>query len=82
MRRSSDARASPLVDVRRFVGLEGNLGQGMGLEADWSYQIVKQAGNYGEMFDRNLGARSPLLLERGANNLWIKGGLMYVPPFR
>lgn len=77
-----DARASPLVGVRRFVGLEGNLGQGMGLEADWSYQIVKQGGNYGEMFDRNLGARSPLLLERGANNLWIKGGLMYVPPFR
>ncbi len=77
-----DAHNSPLINVRRFVGLEGNLGQGMGLESDWSYQIIKQAGNYGELFDRNLGIRSPLALERGANNLWIKGGLMYVPPFR
>lgn len=76
------ARDSQAVDVRRFVGLEGNLGLGMGLEADWSYQVVRQVGNYGEIFDRNLGVRSPLALERGANNLWIKGGLMYVPPFR
>jgi general L-amino acid transport system substrate-binding protein len=77
-----EGRSSPLVDVRRFVGAEGNLGQGMGLEADWSYQIVRQTGNYGEMFDRNVGARSPLGLDRGVNNLWTKGGLMYVPPLR
>lgn len=76
------ARSSSVVDVRRFLGLEGNLGQGMGLDADWSYQVIRQVGNYSEMFDRNVGFKSRLALDRGANNLWTKGGLMYVPPFR
>lgn len=69
-------------DVRRFQGQGVDLGRSMGLARDWSYQIVKQVGNYGELFDRNVGARSPLALERGVNNLWTKGGLMSAAPLR
>lgn len=75
-------RESPSLDVRRFLGLEADLGQPMGLARDWSYQVVRQSGNYGEMFDRNVGARSALGLERGVNNLWTKGGLMSAAPLR
>lgn len=75
-------RASQKQGVRRFLGLEANLGQGMGLARDWAYQVVRQVGGYGELFERNLGARSALRLERGLNNLWAKGGLMYAVPFR
>lgn len=73
---------SALQDVRRFLGLDANLGRAVGLERDWAYQLVKQVGSYGEIFDRNLGSKSPLALERGANSLWTKGGLMYAPPMR
>lgn len=76
---SIDAR---LADVRRFLGVEAHLGQSLGLAPDWALQIVKQIGNYGEIYDRSLGSRSPLKLERGLNNLWNKGGLMYAVPFR
>jgi general L-amino acid transport system substrate-binding protein len=69
-------------DIRRFLGLDANLGQAMGLERDWSYKIVKEVGNYGEMFARNVGAASTLALERGVNGLWTKGGLMYAIPLR
>lgn len=75
-------RNSPLTDIRRFQGQEGDLGRSMGLERDWSYQIVKQVGNYGEIFDRNIGSQSRLGLERGVNNLWTKGGLMSAAPLR
>jgi general L-amino acid transport system substrate-binding protein len=75
-------RASNEPEVRRFLGLEANLGQALGLPRDWAYQIVKNVGNYGEIFDRTLGARSNLKLARGLNNLWTKGGLMYAMPFR
>lgn len=75
-------RTAPATDIRRFLGLEGNLGQGMGLDADWAYRIVKQVGNYGEVFERNLGSRSPLKMDRGLNNLWSNGGLMYAAPLR
>lgn len=73
---------STLPDVRRFLGLDGNLGQAMGLERDWSYKIVKSVGNYGEMFARNVGSKSQLALERGLNGLWTSGGLMYAIPLR
>jgi general L-amino acid transport system substrate-binding protein len=73
--------ASPSADVRNLLG-GGNLGQGMGLPADWAFQIVKQVGNYGEVFARNVGKKSPLRLDRGLNDLWTRGGLMYSPPFR
>jgi general L-amino acid transport system substrate-binding protein len=75
-------RASANIDVRRFLGLEADLGQSMGLSRDWSYQVIKQVGHYGEMFDRNVGTSSRLRLDRGANNLWTKGGLLSAPPLR
>jgi general L-amino acid transport system substrate-binding protein len=69
-------------EVRRFLGLEADLGAPLGLARGWAYQIVRQVGNYGEIFDRNLGQGSALKLERGLNNLWTKGGLMYAAPLR
>jgi len=65
--------------VQRFVGASGDLGKMLGLDAKWAYNIVKQVGNYGESFDRNL---KPLGFNRGINALWTKGGLMYAPPMR
>jgi general L-amino acid transport system substrate-binding protein len=75
-------KASPIHDVRRFLGLEADLGAPLGLSRDWAYQIVRQVGNYDEIFERTLGQGSPLKLERGLNNLWSKGGLMYAAPMR
>lgn len=69
-------------DIRKFLGFESNLGQPLGLAADWALQIVKQVGNYGEIYDRTFGANSPFKLDRGLNSLWTKGGLMYAAPFR
>ena len=69
-------------DIKRFVGTEGNYGEQLGLGNDWAVNIVKLVGNYGEVFDRNVGAGSPLKIERGLNKLWNKGGLMYGPPIR
>ena len=68
--------------VRRFVGLEGPKGAGMELSDDWAYQIVKQVGSYGEVFERNVGSGSPLAIDRGVNALWSKGGFLYAPPMR
>ena len=75
-------RASTEPEIRRFLGLEANLGQALGLPRDWGYQVVKNVGNYGEVFERTLGAKSDLKLNRGLNNSWTKGGLMYSMPFR
>lgn len=69
-------------DLERFLGLSGNFGRAMGVSNDWTVKIVESVGNYGEMFERNLGKGSPLNLDRGLNRLWNKGGLMYAPPFR
>lgn len=68
-------------EVRRMLGVDGNGGQGLGLSADWVVNILRQVGNYGEMFDRNLG-REPLGIERGLNAIQAEGGLMYAPPLR
>lgn len=68
--------------VQRFLGVGGNMGKGLGLSKDWAYNIVKQVGHYGEVFDRNVGKDSPLKMERGLNALWNKGGIMYAPPIR
>lgn len=75
-------RASSDPGIRRFLGLEANLGQALGLPRDWAYQMVKNVGNYGEIFERTLGMKSDLKLARGLNNSWTKGGLMYSMPFR
>jgi general L-amino acid transport system substrate-binding protein len=68
--------------VQRFLGVGEDLGAYMGLTADWAYRIVKHVGNYGEIYDRNVGPDTPLGLERGVNALWTNGGLMYAPPVR
>jgi len=65
--------------VQRFVGASGDIGKMLGLDNRWSFNIVKQVGNYGESFDANL---KPLGFERGINALWNQGGLMYAPPIR
>jgi general L-amino acid transport system substrate-binding protein len=68
--------------IKRFVGTGDDLGKFVGLDKEWSYRIVKQVGNYGESFDRNVGADSKVKLPRGLMNLWTKGGLMISPPLR
>jgi len=69
-------------DVKRLVGTEGNYGEQLGLTKDWAYRIIKHVGNYGEVFERNVGQGSPLKIARGLNALWNKGGLQYAPPIR
>ncbi len=68
--------------VQRFLGVNPGNGKALGLDEKWAYNIVKQVGNYGEIFERNVGKDTSLKLDRGLNNLWKNGGLMYVPPFR
>lgn len=69
-------------EIRRFLGVEGTYGEGLGLSNDWAYRIIKQVGNYGESYDANVGPNSRLAIPRGLNNLWSKGGLQYAPPVR
>jgi general L-amino acid transport system substrate-binding protein len=69
-------------ELKRVLGTDGNFGEQLGVTKDWVIRIVKAVGNYGEMFDRNVGAGSPLAINRGLNNLWNKGGLQYAPPIR
>ena len=68
--------------IRRFLGVEGDLGKGLGLTNDFAYRVVKHVGNYAEIYDRNLGPNTPFNLPRGPNSLWTDGGLLYSPPFR
>ncbi|HTS42046.1 MAG TPA: amino acid ABC transporter substrate-binding protein [Xanthobacteraceae bacterium] len=77
-----EMRKSDLPEVRRLLGTEDNVGEGLGLTSDWAYRIIKHVGNYGEVFERNIGQGSPLKLPRGFNALWNKGGLQYAPPIR
>jgi len=76
-----EKKSSGDADVQRLLGETDELGRGLGLDKDWAYRIIKQVGNYGEAFERNLGSGSPLKLERGLNALWTSGGLLYAPPF-
>jgi general L-amino acid transport system substrate-binding protein len=69
-------------EIKRAVGTDGNLGEQLGLTKDWLVRIVKAVGNYGEMFERNVGSGSKLGIARGLNNLWSKGGIQYAPPIR
>jgi general L-amino acid transport system substrate-binding protein len=69
-------------EIRRMLGVEGDMGQQLKVNPDWAYQIIKQVGNYGESFERNVGEKTPLHLARGLNQLWSKGGLLYAPPIR
>jgi general L-amino acid transport system substrate-binding protein len=76
------AKSSNNAAVRRFLGIDMDLGKRLGLKADWTQRIVRQVGNYGELFERHLGQKSPLKLERRLNNLSSNGGLHYAPSFR
>lgn len=69
-------------NIRRLLGLEGVKGDWMGLPDNWGYNVIKLVGNYGEVFERNVGKGSPLGIERGLNALWNKGGIQYAPPIR
>ena len=69
-------------NVKRLLGVDGAYGEMFGLSNDWAYRIVKLVGNYGEIFDRNVGPKTALGLERGINALWKDGGLLYAPPIR
>jgi general L-amino acid transport system substrate-binding protein len=68
--------------VQRLLGTSEDTGKLLGLDKDWAYRAIKAVGNYGEIFERNVGPKSALKLPRGANNQWNKGGLMYAPPVR
>jgi general L-amino acid transport system substrate-binding protein len=69
-------------EIKRLLGTEGEFGKGIGLDNDWVIKIVKGVGNYGEIYDRNVGPNTPLNITRGLNNLWNKGGIQYAPPVR
>jgi general L-amino acid transport system substrate-binding protein len=77
-----EALKSENPEIKRFVGTEGNFGEQLGLTKDWAVRIVKQVGNYGESFERNVGQGSSLKIERGLKKLWSKGGIQYAPPIR
>jgi len=68
--------------VQRFLGVSAGNGKALGLDEKFAYNIIKQVGNYGEIFERNVGVNTPLGIERGLNALWTNGGLMYSPPFK
>jgi general L-amino acid transport system substrate-binding protein len=77
-----EALRSEKPDVKRLVGTEGEYGERLGLSRDWAARIIKLVGNYGEVFDRNIGVGSKLAIPRGVNHLWILGGIQYAPPIR
>jgi general L-amino acid transport system substrate-binding protein len=69
-------------DVRRLLGVTPGNGKALGLDEAWAYNVVKTVGNYGEVYERNVGTGSPIKLLRGVNALWSAGGLMFAPPLR
>jgi general L-amino acid transport system substrate-binding protein len=77
-----DMAKSDKPEFKRVFGADGNLGEQLGLTKDWVSRIVKAVGNYGESFDRNVGAGSKLGIARGLNQLWNRGGIQYAPPIR
>jgi general L-amino acid transport system substrate-binding protein len=77
-----DALKSKKPDVMRLVGNEGTFGPDLGLPKDWAVRIIRHVGNYGEVYDRNIGAGSQLHIPRGLNQLWNAGGIQYAPPIR
>ena len=77
-----EKKTSDNPEIKRLLGSEGDFGTGIGLTNDWAYNIVKQVGNYGEIFDANVGPSTKLGIARGLNNLWSKGGIQYAPPIR
>ncbi|HWK01700.1 MAG TPA: amino acid ABC transporter substrate-binding protein [Xanthobacteraceae bacterium] len=76
-----EMKKSTNADIARLLGSTDDLGKTLGLDKEWAYRIIKQVGNYGEVFERTLGKGSPLKLDRGLNKQWKDGGLIYAPPF-
>jgi general L-amino acid transport system substrate-binding protein len=77
-----EMKSSESPDIKRMLGVEGTFGEGIGLSNDWVVNIIKGVGNYGEIFERNVGVNTPLKIERGLNALWNAGGIQYAPPIR
>jgi general L-amino acid transport system substrate-binding protein len=69
-------------EVKRLLGVEGELGEKLGLDKEWAKRAIAAVGNYGEIFEANIGSGTPIGLARGLNALWTQGGLQYAPPFR
>jgi general L-amino acid transport system substrate-binding protein len=80
--KNADGAEGADAETQRFLGITDKMGEGLGVGNDWAYNILKQVGNYGEAFERNVGKNTPLGLERGLNALWTQGGLQYAPPVR
>ena len=77
-----EMKSSTKPSVRRLLGLEGDFGEQLGLDKDWAYRVISLVGNYGEVYDANVGPNTPLKLERGVNAQWKDGGLIYAMPIR
>ena len=77
-----DALNSANPNIRRLVGTEGEFGQQLGLDKDWAARAIRAVGNYGEIYQRNVGTQSMLSIPRGLNALWTQGGIQYAPPVR
>jgi general L-amino acid transport system substrate-binding protein len=75
-------KTSPVAEVRRLLGAEGDFGPMLGLSKDWMYNAIKAVGNYSESYERTVGMGSSLKLERGRNALWLNGGILFTPPFQ
>ncbi|MEX0603292.1 MAG: amino acid ABC transporter substrate-binding protein [Marinobacter sp.] len=78
----SEMKSSDNPEIQRLLGTTGDMGEKLGLPADFGFRIIETVGNYGEMYDRNVGPDTPLGLDRGLNALWNDGGIMYAPPVR
>ncbi|MFT6452460.1 MAG: general L-amino acid transport system substrate-binding protein, partial [Halocynthiibacter sp.] len=76
------SKGSDNPEIDRLLGTEGNLGEMLGLSADWAKNVIMAVGNYGESFERNIGESTPIGIARGLNGQWKDGGLLYSPPFR
>ncbi|MCW2307298.1 amino acid ABC transporter substrate-binding protein [Rhodobium gokarnense] len=77
-----EMKNSETPSIKRLLGTEGEYGKAIGLDNDWAYNVIKHVGNYGEIFERNVGPSTQLGIARGLNALWSKGGLQYAPPVR
>lgn len=76
------SRESKTPAIRRLLGVQGEIGKKLGLDKKWAFRAIRQVGNYDEIFERNLGSKSPLKIDRGINALWTRGGILYAPPIR
>jgi general L-amino acid transport system substrate-binding protein len=79
---AADKRTGGDLETRRLLAGIPSVGAKLGLADDWAFQVISQVGNYGEIFERNLGKGSAFLLDRGLNKPWDQGGLLYAPPFQ